>query len=270
MSDLNSYTVILFPDFEKLQREIEKMRVELSLLVLERDELLYIECKNIEMAYMLTLGGLEYKAYEIQCAILRLKRKIELIQIKRNRQERIILSAIEAALDSEFEEYQKKLEEQIEKMNAAIERGKGTYLSEKENRELKKLYRTVVKELHPDLHPNLSEAQAQLFQNAVSAYENGDLNGLRIISAMVAEPVLPEKSESGMAGLMKEKERLSRLIKKLRDRIAEIKAEFPYTVKAVVQSPEMTAAKKEEIEEIIRQLNEVLTSYQEKVVEMLR
>lgn len=39
-----------------------------------------VECKNIETAYMLALGNLEYKAYELQCAVLRLKRKAELIR----------------------------------------------------------------------------------------------------------------------------------------------------------------------------------------------
>ena len=81
----NSQTsvVIVSPDFEKLKSEVEKLRTELSMLVLERDELVLVECKNIEMAYMLSVGALEYKAYEIQCAIRRLKRKAELIQAKK-------------------------------------------------------------------------------------------------------------------------------------------------------------------------------------------
>ena len=113
--------VIVFPDFEKLKSEVEKMRTELSMLLLERDELQFVICKNIETEYMLKLGSIEYKAYEAQCAALRLKRKIELIQAKKNRQEKVIISAIEETLDNEFAEYQKQLDEQIDKMNSYIE-----------------------------------------------------------------------------------------------------------------------------------------------------
>lgn len=81
--------IIIFPDFEKLKNEVEKIRTELSMLLLERDELQFVICRNIETAYMLKLGGLEYKAYEAQCTALRLKRKIELIQAKKNRQEKL-------------------------------------------------------------------------------------------------------------------------------------------------------------------------------------
>lgn len=62
--------VILFSDFEKLKNEAEKMRTELSMLLLERDELQFVICKNIETEYMLKLGRIEYKAYEAQCAVL--------------------------------------------------------------------------------------------------------------------------------------------------------------------------------------------------------
>ena len=117
----SSSNVIVFPDFEKLKSEVEKMRTELSMLLLERDELQFVICKNIETEYMLKLGSIEYKAYEAQCAALRLKRKIELIQAKKNRQEKVIISAIEETLDNEFAEYQKQLDEQIDKMNSYIE-----------------------------------------------------------------------------------------------------------------------------------------------------
>lgn len=122
-------SVILFPQYEELKNEVQKLRTELSMLVLERDELQFVECKNIEMAYLLALGGLEYKAYETQCAVLRLKRKIELIQAKKNRQERIVPAEIERTLDDEFAEYQEKLNARIEDMNAALRRSKGTLLT---------------------------------------------------------------------------------------------------------------------------------------------
>jgi len=267
----HSSKIIKFhPDFESLKTDVDKLRTELSMLVLERDALLYQECKNIEMAYMLSIGALEYKVYEIKCAILRLKRKMELIQAKKNRQEKIILSQIEASLDAEFAEYQAKLNEQVEKMNAALERSHGQLLTKKESRELKKLYHTIVKALHPDLHPDLIDAKIQLFHNAVEAYKSGDLNRLRIIDAMVSEPPVPTKKSVGLTVLMKEKERLTTLLQSINDSIAQIKSEFPYTMKSLVHSPEKIEARKTELEKHIMELSEVLATCTARMEKMLR
>lgn len=262
--------MILFPDFEALKRLVEKLRTELSMLFLERDELLYQECKNIEMAYMLAVGAMEYKAFELECKIRRQKRKAELIQTKINRQEKITISQIDNALDKEFSEYQAMLNEQVEKMNAAIERSHGRILTNVENQEIKKLYRTIVKALHPDLHPEITEAQRQLFFNAVEAYEHGDLDSLRVISTMVSGPVIPNEQADAMTELKDEKERLSKLLQNLKDRISEIKLAFPYTMKEFVQSPEKINARKAELQEQINRLSEVLTAYNKKIDGMLR
>ena len=125
--------IIVFPEFDKVKSEVEMLRTELSMLVLERDELRFVECKNIEMAYMLELGGLEYKAYEAQCTYLRLKRKVDLIQARKNRQEPVDLAAIDSALDIEFAEFQEKLNEQIDKMNEAIDRSKSSSVKSQKN-----------------------------------------------------------------------------------------------------------------------------------------
>ena len=136
--------VIVFPDFEKSKNEVERMRTELSMLLLELDELQFVICKNIETEYMLKLGSIEYRAYEAQCLSLRLKRKIELIQAKKNRQEKVIISAIEETLDTEFAEYQKQLNEQIDKMNDALKRSKAEVLTNEENKEL---YKRIIESL---------------------------------------------------------------------------------------------------------------------------
>ncbi|MEE0305658.1 MAG: hypothetical protein U0H47_05120 [Eubacterium sp.] len=262
--------VIVFPDFEKLKNEVEKMRTELSMLLLERDELQFVICKNIETEYMLKLGSIEYKAYEAQCAALRLKRKIELIQAKKNRQEKVIISAIEETLDTEFAEYQKQLDEQINKMNDALKRSKAEVLTDEENKKLKKLYRKIVKALHPDINPDVSQAQVQLFDNAVSAYKNGDLGTLRIIGEMVGNNPLSEQHKDAMTQLVEERERLQGLLKSIRESIDNIKSEYPYTMKDILEDTEKTEQKKQKLENVLEQYNELISIYKAKIEEMIR
>ena len=219
---------------------------------------------------MLKLGSIEYKAYEAQCAALRLKRKIELIQAKKNRQEKVIISAIEKTLDNEFAEYQKQLDEQIDKMNDALKRSKAEVLSDEDNKELKKLYRKIVKALHPDINPDVSEAQVQLFDNAVSAYKSGDLGTLRIIGEMVGNNPLPEQHKDAMTQLVEERERLQGLLKSIRDSIENIKSEYPYTMKDILEDTAKTEQKKQELEGILEQYNELISIYKAKIEEMLR
>ena len=266
----SSSNVIVFPDFENLKNEVEKMSTELSMLLLERDELQFVICKNIETEYMLKLGSIEYKAYKAQCAALRLKRKIELIQAKKNRQEKVIISAIEETLDSEFAEYQKQLNEQIDKMNDALKRSKAEVLSNEDNKKFKKLYRKIVKALHPDINPDVSEAQVQLFDNAVSAYKNGDLNTLKIIGEMVGNSPLPEQHKDALTQLNEEKERLQNLLKVIRDSIEQIKSKYPYTMKEIIEDEEQTEQKKKELENILSQYNELISIYKAKIEEMIR
>ena len=262
--------IIHFPELDKIKENLEKLRTELSMLVLERDELIYVICKNLEMTYMLTFGGLEYKIYEMECALLRLKRKAELIQAKISRQEKVIETLIDELLEREFAEYLRKLKEQMDKMNAALERSKKTFLSDEETRELKNLYRRIVKVLHPDLYPNLDETISRLFQNAVIAYENGDLEGLRVISAMVNQSIVTEGEASGLSQMNREQERLTKMLQTIKEQIDEVKSEFPYSMKSLIQDPEKKRTKISEMKKYTEGLGLSIETYKEKIGELLR
>lgn len=262
--------VILFPGYAELKEAVEKLRTELSVLMAEHDQLIYTECKNIEMRYMLELGSLEYKAYEAECEARRLKRKIELIQSAINRQKKPDLAQIEDQLEREFAEYQERLNEQIDKMNDALARSNSPTLSKEESRELKKCYRAIVKALHPDLHPEESPERMDLFYNAVRAYENADLRTLQIISAMIDNGELTAKSEEGMAALAHERERLEELLQSVNEKIAEIKSEYPYNLKEILQDEEKVAARKAELQMTIERWNEAIVVYRGRLEEMLR
>ena len=115
MENKNENLPVISSKAEKLKEEIQKLNTEISMLLLERDELRFVVCKNIETAYMLSLGVLEFKAYELYCKVLRLKRKLAIITVKKNRQEKINLEEIEKTLDEEFAEYKKQLDGQFQK-----------------------------------------------------------------------------------------------------------------------------------------------------------
>ena len=143
-------------------------------------------------------------------------------------------------------------------------------LSDDEARELKSLYRSIVRELHPDLHPNLDNSRIELFHNAVLAFESADVELLREIAAVVCEPVIPLSIPDGFSFLVGERERLQRLVQGVKARIALIKSEYPYIMKSVVGSSEKTEARKAEPRERLREATEILAAYTERMINMTR
>lgn len=267
--DTQKNQIIAFPEYEKLEEEVKKLRTELTMIVLERDELLYVECKNIDMEYMLALGNLEYRVYEAQCKMLRLKRKMELVQMKVNRQEKISVVEIDESLDREFSKYQQELKGYMDKMNKAIKRSKSGALSDEETKELKKLYREIIKKLHPDLHPGISQEEMDMFSNAVTAYKDGDLVTIRIISAMIADHVVSEGEQDPMKKLINDKERLKDLLDNVKKKIEKIKEEYPYNVKVLLQDPDKIEKKKSELTDILCQYKDAIKAYSERIEKML-
>ena len=261
--------IILNLEYENLKNELLKKRTELSMLVLQRDELKHVICKNIETKYMLELGSLEYCLYQSECIIMRLKRKVELIQMRINRQEKIDVATIDELLDEQFREYQQKLEEKIKKMNEAIERNNGEVLTEQQVKELKKLYRAIVKALHPDLNPNVTKQQIKLFQNAITAYKNGDLQTLRIINEMISNNHSEDDNTDNIEKMRDELIRLDRMISSINGDVEKIKSEYPYTMKDILFDKEQLNQRKEELKDNIDQCNELVSFYKTKIQHLL-
>ena len=261
--------IILNLEYENLKNELLKKRTELSMLVLQRDELKYVICKNIETKNMLELGNLEYRLYQSECIIMRLKRKVELIQMRINRQEKIDVATIDELLDEQFREYQQNLEEKIKKMNEAIERDNGEVLTEQQVKELKKLYRAIVKALHPDLNPNVTKQQIKLFQNAVTAYKNGDLQTLRIINEMISNNHSEDDNTDNIEKMRDELIRLDRMISSINGDVEKIKSEYPYTMKDILFDKEQLNQRKEELKDNIDQCNELVSFYKTKIQHLL-
>lgn len=256
-------------EYENLLKESKKLQGTLSALIMERDELKLHICKNLQAEYMVKIGTLEYKVYEFECKILRIKRKIELIQMYFNRQKIVNIIEIELTLNAEFEEYQENLNEKMNEINKALERNNLDTLSDEESVEIRKLYRQIVKKLHPDLNPNVTAGEIELFTKAVDAYKNGDLDTLRSISMLITEISDSDSISDSMNNLKIKIEKLKNMIDLISKEIEQIKDSFPYNQKELLTNPVKLNERRQELLRILDEYKHIYKLYETKLNDML-
>jgi hypothetical protein len=244
-----------YPEYEKHQRTIRALKQDLAALFLEQHELEFHTRKNTEAEYMFKIGSLEYKAFELNCKVLRLKRKHEMISAAVKSRELIELSNIDAQLVTEFNAQNEKLSESIGRVNAALEhRFSGNMPSEEAAAELRQLYAVLLKKLHPDLHPVQNEKIAKLFSAAIEAYKNADLPALRAISVMAEDrKELMDTPVGSMDNLLNTEEWLQGMIGALRKTIGTIKNTYPCNQKELLDDEDRL---RERIGAIINRITE--------------
>lgn len=140
--------------------------------------------------------------------------------------------------------------------------------------ELKRLYRQIVKRLHPDVHPNPTEREKDLLDRANKAYKAGDLEEMRRIWEELAGT---EQSEESFEDTEEGRVQLRELIEKLRKRCAElekeirqIKTSFPYTIKALLDDDKALEMKHRELVERLAKVRAMSDKMDEYIAELKR
>lgn len=134
---------------------------------------------------------------------------------------------------------------------------------------LRKVYRELAKQLHPDVNHELTPEQIQLWYLVKEAYEHGDLEKLKAMQVVYekelsqtsnAETVLTEEQITLRLALLKEG------IKVLQEQIIEIKQLFPFTIEATIKDDEWvnneTTKLKEELDKLKAYEEELTLQYQ--------
>ena len=259
------------PEFDNLFTSVQELETELADLVFERDKLLYHLCPKLQAEYMLKIGKLEYAIFEYQCKILRTKRKIEIIRSFTNRELSFNVTEIEKQLDREYREYTNRLlEKQKEIDSARLKNGSyGKPLTDEETVELKKLYTLIVKKLHPDINHDSTPEQQGNFIDAVDAYKNADLSGLRIIYLLL-EKASSKETENSMEKLAKRKELLQNEKKYLSEEIQKIKEGFPYIIKDILYNETKLQQKIDELSILLTECQEQYNSAESNLEVLLK
>lgn len=145
-------------------------------------------------------------------------------------------------------------------MNEALQWKESDALSESDSKELKMLYRKLVKILHSDMNPERTDAQRELFEHAVTAYKNGDLATLRMIDAMVGSETLVKQSGDTIEQLNEEKRQSTEFIEKNTGKYCSDKNKISIYKKEILEDEEKTEQLRQQYEEFWANMKNIFYS----------
>lgn len=248
-------TLNLTPREQVLLERYLSLKKEFADLFTRKHEMLTYEENALTALYLSTIGEKQHELFFLRTQVAVLKYRIELIQAYISRNERPELKIVDQEIRARFADYQKKIEDDARQLAAAKEYLKGTSLSEEDIRELKDSYRIIVKRLHPDINPGLSEYESDLFVKAQAAYHLYNLTILREIllsldlSKDITGPLLQSPNLEEMV------DQLEKSVKQLRKQIEELEQTFPFIYRDELKNKEWVTSAQKRLEEDIANLS---------------
>ena len=262
-----SNSLTINPENEKARKQLEKLSDKYSSLLLDYAQMTGPLKKNLETEYMMKIGCKEYELYSLHISIMQIRRKIAAHQAAINDGSSITEEEIEQIIAKEFSEYKRVLEEHQKAVQKAEEHFGAPKMTVVEHEKLMKLYKGLVKKLHPDIHPNLPPAAANLLKSVIDAYKSADLAELELINDMVND-ILKGKDvdleiHNSLELMQKQIENLKQKISDLKNNMKLLGKKIPYRYKKLLDDSSAVLAKRKELEQQIDEYKSVLSQLQE-------
>ena len=241
--------------------EYEKLKDYLSNLIYEYEDLINHICPNIEMEYLLKFGIYEYELYKKELELNKLKFKLKLLQTEINHQNELDLNEIDKKVLDKYKEYEKNLKNSMNELENIIKHKDNYFeLDEEDEKELKRIYKILIKKLHPDLNIHQEDFKKELFIKVTNAYKNGDLEELKALYAMLPDEDIEEKSSLN---------ELKELIHSFEKKIEKIKSDYPYNKLDLLSNEKEINDYKINLQYLIDSCNEEIKDYGKKINEII-
>ncbi len=257
---MNQNTLALTPENEELNQKLAQLAVEFLDLFTRHKEMVEDEYVILTSLYLEKLGCFQLELLQKKTEAARLKMKMKLIQAAINRDERPDLQVIENSVDKKFQDYYAEIEVQA----AALDQAKDVLshlVSEEDTLKLKELFRVLCKRLHPDLNPDQTEDEKELFIKVKSAYDLQKIAELQNILLYLDESKR-EKIVSISGDEKRERiEHLESNVKSLTAKIAQLQQTFPFNVKELIFDEKYIAQKQGELRSDIEKFEKERAKY---------
>lgn len=246
---------------KELTAQLEQLRLEFVNLFTRHKDMVENESAILTSLYLQKLGHLKLELLQKQTEAARLKMKMNLIQAAINRDEKPNLQAIEKLVDTKMRDYYAQIEAQAAALDDARE-VLSHLISEEETAKLKEIFRVLCKRLHPDLNPNQTEEEKDLFVRVKSAY---DLNQLAELQKILLYLENSKKEKPLLVSVDAKREQIRHLkenIASLKSKIEQLKQSFPFTIELLIFDEDYISQRQEEIRTQIKTSEDEIEKFQ--------
>lgn len=230
-------------------------------LLLKREKLKK-QAFHYQQNYIREFGDKILELFQLKMECVRKKKTIEFCQKALNFGENINQNQLQKYLQEEMAALQQQFDGMIAEHDAAHN---ATAITEYDLLKIKKIYRCLVKQMHPDINPMVEQSDAlmDLWNRIVISYRCNDLKTLEELK------ILATKALAEMNGTSLELEipNLDEKIQTLEQEIAQIISTDPYQYRYILEDSRMVQEKMNSLSEEIKvyqeysaQLEQMMTS----------
>ena len=229
-------------------------------LVLQLQDLTDTVKPNLEAKYAVKIGIKQLEVLKKQAEVAGLKYTMELMIACLNKKQAIDRSAIEDQVEEMLEDYYAKIYHEAEQISRAQNRMAGM-MTAADSLAMKKLYYEAAKILHPDVNPNQTAEQKQLWNIISQAYKSGDLQTVKNISAVIAGLAKPPEEIYEYDALKKQVEMFKDRNRQLLEQIDTLQLDFPFTFREKLNDEAWVKSECMLVDQQLEQLDETAQKY---------
>jgi hypothetical protein len=253
----------------QLHEQLDLLKIVYIKLLNDKQVLLEWGKPLLEALYNTRIGYLQIEKLQLQLRIKALKRKIEMVHAALNLEEPININEIELEVAAELAETEARIMNEVARLEDSKELLSNLGSAE-DSAELRKIYKQLAKQLHPDVNDNLTEEQKNLWHLVKEAYEECDLEMLRSIQLVYEKELAAAQSKT--AALTGEEitlkiEVLKEGIKVMNEQLLQIRNEFPFTIESQIKDEEWVSSQtdelKKELDKLVQYESELTLQYQQ-------
>lgn len=253
-------SLTLHPEQQLLDERIEELKQEFLALYVQHTDMIDNQKPILSSIYYREIGVFQLELLEKETEASRLKMKIKMIQAAYNKGMEPDLTQIEMDLSVQLRSFYEQMQEQAQIIEEA-DKLLSNLMSPEETKKIRDLFRLLTKRLHPDLNPNQTEEEKDLYIKVVAAYDLNRINELQEI-LLYLDGVDYQSKALAKSDKQQHIDSLKQRIHVLTAKIVALYESFPFILKDYLIDDDAVAQKQEELKVLIQVAEDEITKYQ--------